>query len=181
MVKEGPINCYANPETYDDNLEGVTIDWDVGLQKVECNKVTANTGNCMLAFDCVRFVNGENNTYYNCLSYDFVLNVHKRKQSKDIPYTITESNFCTMMKSEFECTKCCICYKNDCNKDFKECEKHGKKAQEGFKIKHTQKPNKIPILKTKYPITTTTTAITITSTTKKAIAIKQTKTTKGNK
>nr|CAD2183418.1 unnamed protein product [Meloidogyne enterolobii] len=83
-----------------------------------------------------------------------------------------------MMKSEFECTKCCICYKNDCNKDFKECEKHGKKAQEGFKIKHTQKPNKIPILKTKYPITTTTTAITITSTTKKAIAIKQTKTTK---
>jgi len=41
---------------------GVTIDWDVGLQKVECNKVTANTGNCMLAFDCKEFDNGLNNS-----------------------------------------------------------------------------------------------------------------------
>ncbi|CAK5079950.1 unnamed protein product [Meloidogyne enterolobii] len=83
-----------------------------------------------------------------------------------------------MMKTEFECTKCCICYKDDCNKDFKKCEGHGTKAQEGFKIEPNQSPNKKPILKTKYPITTTTTAIT---TTKKAITIKQTKTTKGNK
>nr|CAD2190713.1 unnamed protein product [Meloidogyne enterolobii] len=80
-----------------------------------------------------------------------------------------------MMKTEFECTKCCICYKDDCNKDFKKCEGHGTKAQEGFKIEPNQSPNKKPILKTKYPITTTTTAIT---TTKKAITIKQTKTTK---
>nr|CAD2190711.1 unnamed protein product [Meloidogyne enterolobii] len=87
-------------------------------------------------------------TYYNCLSDDFIINVHKRQQSKNIPYTITETNFCRMMKTEFECTKCCICYKDDCNKDFKECEGHGTKAQRGFKIKPNQSPNKKPILKT---------------------------------
>ncbi|CAK5079952.1 unnamed protein product [Meloidogyne enterolobii] len=120
-------------------------------------------------------------TYYNCLSDDFIINVHKRQQSKNIPYTITETNFCRMMKTEFECTKCCICYKDDCNKDFKECEGHGTKAQRGFKIKPNQSPNKKPILKTKYPITTTTTAITTTSTTTKAKTIKESETTKGNK
>uniref|UniRef100_A0A1I8BJM8 Uncharacterized protein n=1 Tax=Meloidogyne hapla TaxID=6305 RepID=A0A1I8BJM8_MELHA len=156
------INCYANPSTYADNLEGVTIDWDVGLQKVKCNKVTANTGNCMLAYGCSNFINGKNNTYYNCLSYDFVLNVHKRPPTQFIPIIITEKNFCKMMKKEFICEECCICYNNDCNKDFKKCKNQGKKAQNLFKIYKDQKPNDTPILKIKYPITTTTTTMTTT-------------------
>ncbi|KAF7636806.1 hypothetical protein Mgra_00003752 [Meloidogyne graminicola] len=152
------VKCFASPTIYSENLEGVEFDYNVGLQDVECKKVTNDSD------------------YHDCLSYDFILNIHKLKYPESIPIRITQSNFCTVMKNVFLCGGCCICSIDNCNKK-NQCTNRARP----FNIKSNYQPTNNPLIKYKTTTTTKLTSTTKIKTTKKTtLSTKKTeKTTKG--